>query len=342
MRFVILADSYDKVKGGVEYHASRLLAALRDAGHAAEIRPHSDLLAIAPDSTDCLILEGVGRLWLTRLCLDERWKPVRKVIITHGGYYETGHWTELMNTGYRFDLPSFLMKLVYDRVLASSVLHRLCLVVTLSEIESRELAQRFALNPNRLFAMDQPYGRPDVVDLSGDDRQRWSDYAPYFCAVGRADKRKNFISVLRAISGLPVTFILAGQDFGAMDEIRRYAAKAGIANFVFLGPVSDREKLSLISGSIGTILPSYFEGFPYAVLESLWLRRPAICTTRSYMQRLVGVIPCTTTPSSIRVAIEQLLRRDVVAIPPGLRSEEEIVGEFLNRLGATGASKPSP
>jgi glycosyltransferase involved in cell wall biosynthesis len=111
--------------------------------------------------------------------------------------------------------------------------------------------------------------------------------------VGRIAREKGLYETLQGVRlalelGVDARLVVAGQ--GAEEaRLARYAQALGISSRVtFAGPVSGRDKVALLAGADVTILPSYSEGMPYALLEAMAAGVPVIATP-------VGAIPDVVT-----------------------------------------------
>jgi glycosyltransferase involved in cell wall biosynthesis len=107
--------------------------------------------------------------------------------------------------------------------------------------------------------------------------------------IGRIAREKGLYETLQGLRlahelGVDARLVVAGS--GAEESrLRRYAQALGIASRVcFVGPVFGNDKVKLLSGADAMLLPSYSEGLPYALLESMAAGVPVIATP-------VGAIP---------------------------------------------------
>jgi glycosyltransferase involved in cell wall biosynthesis len=107
--------------------------------------------------------------------------------------------------------------------------------------------------------------------------------------IGRIAREKGLYETLQGLRlahelGVDARLVVGGS--GAEEQrLRRYAQALGIANrVVFVGPVFGNDKVKLLSGADVMVLPSYSEGLPYALLESMAAGVPVIATP-------VGAIP---------------------------------------------------
>ncbi|HSN19647.1 MAG TPA: glycosyltransferase family 4 protein [Usitatibacter sp.] len=111
--------------------------------------------------------------------------------------------------------------------------------------------------------------------------------------IGRLAREKGLYEALQGVRlahelGVDARLAVAG---GGPEEgrLKRYAHALGIATRVtFAGPVFGADKLRLLEGAHVSLLPSYSEGLPYALLESMAAGVPVIATA-------VGAIPDVMT-----------------------------------------------
>ena len=107
--------------------------------------------------------------------------------------------------------------------------------------------------------------------------------------IGRIAREKGLYEALQGMRmalelGVDSRLIVAGGG-PELQRLRRYAAAIGLASrVVFSGPVFGRDKVTLLEGCDAFLLPSYAEGLPYALLESMAAGVPVIATA-------VGAIP---------------------------------------------------
>jgi glycosyltransferase involved in cell wall biosynthesis len=113
-----------------------------------------------------------------------------------------------------------------------------------------------------------------------------------------------FLSRIAPVKGLPLLLeavdqirsdfvnwllVIAGTDeFGHLREVESLVAKLDLLNFVKLtGPLYDQDKRDAFAASDAFVLPSYGEGAPMVVLESLATGVPVITTMGTPWQSLV-------------------------------------------------------
>ncbi len=131
--------------------------------------------------------------------------------------------------------------------------------------------------------------------------------------IGRIAREKGLYEILQSMRladelGVDARLIVAGMGV-EQARLRRYAHALGLGERVcFTGPVFGADKLKLLGGCDLFMLPSYAEGLPYALLESMAAGVPVIATP-------VGAIPDVVADGTHGLLVPP---RDVKAIANAL------------------------
>jgi glycosyltransferase involved in cell wall biosynthesis len=279
MRVSIVAPFVGSVRGGVERHARDLGLALQARGHTVQVT--GSVPREPPAPPDWVLFEGIDRRALRRW-QRSRGHP-RTAIFLHGSFFSAAHRSDLRARGWA-GTPGDSARQVFDRLWMRGCLETAEVIFTLSRSESEDVSGLFPSVRERLVAVPNVVGAADRERLPGT-----SNRAPYVAAVSRIDRRKNFPMLPQALAGSDLGFRLAGQDHGDLAAIQTAARRAGYGGFEYLGPVDERQARDLIQGAVATVLPSYFEGVPYLVLQSMALGVPALVTDLCYLEPARGV-----------------------------------------------------
>lgn len=172
------------------------------------------------------------------------------------------------------------------RRICHSILASADAVVVLSHIEKRIAEEFLRLSgvmvvPNAIDTSEYAWGRNAFA-------QRKLQRIAY---VGRLAREKGLYEAIDAIGELvssavwrDLRFVIAGSG-GARAELEQYVRRRGLTrNVEFVGTVVGREKVNLLHSADLFLLPSYSEGLPYSLIESLAAGTPVIATN-------VGSIP---------------------------------------------------
>lgn len=160
---------------------------------------------------------------------------------------------------------------------------------------------------------------------------RYAIDRPYFLFVGTVQPRKNLERVIAAFAALAVSqqllLVIAGKKGWLTAAIERRAQELGVADRVrFVGYLPDADLPPLLSGALGFVFPSLYEGFGMPVLEAMACGTPVLTSTTSSLPEVAGDAALLVDP------------RDTSAIADGLRrlaSEPQLRAE----LGAQGRAR---
>jgi glycosyltransferase involved in cell wall biosynthesis len=189
---------------------------------------------------------------------------------------------------------------------------RLADAIVVLSASDREVLHRFGV-VRRVLAL------PNGIDCS--------TYAALPCArstpdrplcllyLGRLVREKGLYELLEGLhlargQGVDAELIFAG-DGAEAAGLSEAAAEMGLARVSFVGPVSGPDKIALLKSADVLVLPSYAEGLPYALLESMAAGVPAIATRVGAIPDVVadgvnGLLIEPRAPQAIAAAIRTL------------------------------------
>ena len=95
--------------------------------------------------------------------------------------------------------------------------------------------------------------------------------------VGTIEKRKNVLSVIKAIKDIDTQLVIIGKKTSYFNEISNYISENNLQNkVVFLENVELKELASIYRMATIFIYPSVFEGFGIPIIEALYSKTPVI------------------------------------------------------------------
>lgn len=133
--------------------------------------------------------------------------------------------------------------------------------------------------------------------------------------IGRLVREKGLYELLQGLAlarcqGVAAELVIAGAG-PEEARLRQTAVAQGLECVSFLGPVRGAAKMTLLERADVFVLPSYAEGLPYALLESMAAGVPVIATRVGGIPELVadgsnGLLVEPQAPQAIAVAIRTL------------------------------------
>jgi len=134
----------------------------------------------------------------------------------------------------------------------------------------------------------------------------------------------------RVLEEFPRAVLLIAGEGELEAELKGLASRLGVGgNVVFAGYREDI--FELVSVSDVFVLPSLWEGMPYAILEAMLLARPVVTTTvcsEVVIDGETGVVVPPKDAGALAAAITTLLARPEVASRMGLRGRERLESCF--------------
>jgi glycosyltransferase involved in cell wall biosynthesis len=179
-------------------------------------------------------------------------------------------------------------------------------IVTMSRAE-REAFVRFA-GTKAVFAFPNAI---DCAPYAGLSRRGSAPHEPLrLLYIGRLVGEKGLSELLEALSlaragGVETVLVIAGAG-PQENALRKLVAAQHLRHVHFVGPVRGATRMSVLERADVFVLPSYAEGLPYALLESMAAGVPAIATR-------VGAIPDLVDDGVSGVLIEPRSARTLAA-----------------------------
>ena len=329
MRISIVSPFYGTVRGGIERHAEDLANALRARGHLVTLGTSTAKAQHA--EADWVLFEGIDRRTLWRWRERARGSRPRVGVFVHGTFLPVA-----VPRSYRpVGGPRRPARSLADcstgpgwrgasaRRTASS-----CSPAPRSGTSSD--CSPPSANASRSYRWSSTRG----TGRSGTCDQKTG---PYVAAVSRVDRRKNFGLIAEALAGTDIGFRLAGHDHG---DLGRNPASSPVGRRLRrvrgpVGPVDDAAARTLMRGAVATVLPSFFEGVPVHIYQSLAQGTPALCTDLCYVDPIPGVELAVPSAEAWGRLLQRWERggRPSVGLPPGRRRGNRCSG---------GSRRPDP
>lgn len=157
---------------------------------------------------------------------------------------------------------------------------------------------------------DQFTGKNDNIDFS----------KRYLLYIGDMRKNKNLLNAIKGFekyleeSGDDCYFYIAGSKRYEYARLRQYTEGKGLENkVIFLGYVSDEEKMSLYRNAYALLFVSEYEGFGIPIIEAMASKIPVITSNVSSMKELAtgyGILVDPYKPEEICQGILSLYNAD--------------------------------
>jgi glycosyltransferase involved in cell wall biosynthesis len=129
--------------------------------------------------------------------------------------------------------------------------------------------------------------------------------------VGTIEKRKNVLSVIKAIKEIDTQLVIIGKKTAYFNEIKTFISENKLQNkVIFLENVELKELASIYRMASVFIYPSVFEGFGIPIIEALYSKTPVItskggCFSEAGGENSIYIDALST--EEIKVKLEEVL-----------------------------------
>jgi len=215
------------------------------------IPPEDELLRFAQDK-DVIHIHGVGA-WMDALAKRKKQLKAKLVLTTHGGFFHTR--------------KRGVLKWIYSKFFLPSSWNAMDGILYVSEGDR----EQFNFLPQE----------KTIVLPNGIEKQSIATPLPKkkphtFLFLGRLSKNKRVDRLIDAFAeysqtNMKAKLLIAGQDWeGIQHELEaRARQKGGDGKILFLGSVSDDQRLSLLKESSVFVSASEYEGFGISAIEAM-------------------------------------------------------------------------
>lgn len=186
--------------------------------------------------------------------------------------------------GKKIDLYRSCMKLpiptTYKILIQSLQLADLLIVET--PAEKRFIMKHYKINENKICII--PNGIEKCGEITNDIYDYIDSKKKYVLQVGRFDKNKNQLNIIKALKGTDIDVVFIG---GAQEKNSSYYKKCvqeskNQKNFHFLGWIDTNSSIikSAYQNAELVIVPSYFETFGMVILEAIAAEKKVVVSNR--------------------------------------------------------------
>lgn len=174
-------------------------------------------------------------------------------------------------------------------------------IILTSEHARAYIIKRYRIDPRKITVTRNPVDTTLFRPLGLKKKPRSLIY------VGRLEKEKNPLAVLKAMVGLDMAMTLTIAGRGSLEkELRHYAAQNGL-KVEFRGNIPNNQLPQTLNQHELFIMPSFYEGSPKALLEAMACGMAVIATNVRGINEIIhhkenGYL-CELSPDSIRKAI---------------------------------------
>lgn len=198
---------------------------------------------------------------------------------------------------------------------AAIVAHK---VVAISEQTRQDLIHFLKIDPDKIQVIYQGCQQVFQQPIERNQRKqllsRFNLPENYILNVGTIEKRKNLLSLVKAIQHIDTHLVVLGSETPYASEVKDYIAKHRMDTRVsFLKGLSSQELAALYQSAQVFVYPSLFEGFGIPIVEALFSGTPVITTQGGCFGEAGGpgsVYVNSTDVGALQAAIAEVLQNE--------------------------------
>ncbi len=233
--------------------------------------------------------------------------PVPTVVTLHGLEYE--HYPESYSRGRR----------LYLRFSTKFSLRHARKIIAVSENTKKDLVKIYHGDPQKIQVVyhgyDATYPITDGVSSFSALNPLDHPYANFILAIGRLEKRKNIITLIRAFervrekSNWPGQLVLIGKPGYGYAEIKKAILNSSYRESILeKGYVCEEEKWHYLQKADVFVFPSLYEGFGLPLLEAFAAGTAVVSSNAASLPEVGGDACLYTDPLDPQEMSEQILK----------------------------------
>ena len=189
------------------------------------------------------------------------------------------------------------------------------LVIAISEQSKKDIVTYLNINPVKIKVIYQGCAPVFKEEISSEFieliREKYQLPTNFILNVGTIEKRKNVLSIIKAIKEINTQLVVIGKKTPYFKEVNNYILENNLQHkVIFLENVELKELASIYRMASIFIYPSVFEGFGIPIIEALYSKTPVITSKGSCFSEAGGensVYINALNSEEIRVELSELL-----------------------------------
>lgn len=190
----------------------------------------------------------------------------------------------------------------YHRWAMRHAVNKATKIIAISQFTKQDIVTKYHADPTQISVIYHGFDAGNLCPLERSMHRKISEnktsaYKPYLFFVGRIERKKNILNLLKSFvylkkqKNIPHKLLLAGMPGLGYDEIKKYLLNIDThiqKDIIELGYVSSEELVYYQQNADAFIFPTLFEGFGMPILESFACGVPVICSNTTACPEVAG------------------------------------------------------
>lgn len=178
-------------------------------------------------------------------------------------------------------------------------------IIAISKQTKNDIIEFFGIEPDKIDVVYQgcnnAFKKKAGAETINKITIKYSLPAEYLLYVGTVEKRKNLLTIVKALknSKLTIPLLVVGKQTSYAGEVKNYIRQNAIKNIRFIEHVDNSELPVFYQNAKVFIYPSIFEGFGIPIQEALFSKTPVITSG-------TGCFPESGGPGSVYIDPENV------------------------------------
>lgn len=180
-------------------------------------------------------------------------------------------------------------------------------IFTISEFTKKEIINNYKITDDKITVTypGLTSGFADLKTTSEDIKSiknKFQIRGKYILYLGTIQPRKNLIRLIKAFNRLnekDISLVIAGKKGWHYQDIFTQAEKLNNKRVLFIGFVTNKEKIVLLKGAVCFTLVSLYEGFGIPVIEAMAMGTPTVISNNSSLPEIVGKTGILVDPINV-------------------------------------------
>jgi len=199
-------------------------------------------------------------------------------------------------------------KAIYMKKMLKSSLHRSKKVIAVSKSTKKDILELFDVNEDKIVVVHHGLTNRFTEENHSDINvlKKYGIHSKFILFVGERRPHKNIVNLIKAFKILlnsvkeKLQLLIIGKGYSNYTEPEKIIVKENLNSKVVLtGFVPDNELQILYQEAEMLVLPSFYEGFGFPLIEAMTLKTPVLGSNRTSIPEIIGNAGLLFNPDNV-------------------------------------------